>query len=106
VTRDFRTKALRLLLALVLLLGQASAQVHAYSHLDSTSGPVDPTGLHTQLCSHCLSSAALLSAVGSSNHLVVPAFGQEVRISSLLAVAPFAQPCQHGFQSRAPPVFL
>lgn len=95
----------RLLLALMLLVGQAGAQIHAYAHITSDK-PADSTGLHTQPCNDCLSFAPLQSAVGASPAVVPVDPDAATPFPGQLAGPVFTQLRVAGFRSRAPPTHL
>lgn len=92
-------------LALVLLLAQAGAIGHGYTHLSRG----DPVGVGTnasQICLECLSSTPLLSAAGAPDTVVLfhplcedEAPGTASSSSSERRPAP-------AFQSRAPPYLV
>jgi hypothetical protein len=97
---------IRVVLMLAMLIGQAGALSHLYSHV--ASGQEDPTGLAggSQACGECLSFAPLVAGGATSEY-------------SLFLTAPIAESLafveiepritafpHHAFRSRAPPVRL
>lgn len=90
-------------LSLALLVGQAGAVAHAYSHLsDDAKGRPDTT----QICGACLSSAPLASAVGgSTTTLQVDRCGSEAVVPAARAAIAL-DPHYPAFRSRAPPAIL
>lgn len=90
-----------LLLVLALLLAQAGAVTHRYSHLQPEGGPA---GSQQQpLCTECLSSAPLLSAAGGSDGaVVVRRATASVRVCGEL-VSLIESVHHYAFRSRAPP---
>jgi hypothetical protein len=94
----------RLLLAALLLVGQAGAQLHAYAHV--ASGQIDPAGLDNQPCTDCLSFAPLHSAVGASP--CVPPVDPDAAtpFPGQVAGPVVVEVRVHGFRSRAPPTRL
>ncbi len=95
----------RLLLALMLLVGQAGAQIHGYAHLTSDQ-PVDRGQLDTQPCGECLSFAPLTSAVGASPSLPPVDPDAATPVPGQIAGPVVTQIRVYGFRSRAPPILL
>lgn len=106
LTLDRRTLLPYLLLALSLLLAQAAAQAHVYSHLGGGGPRSDFNGAAGQLCSECLSAAPLLSPAGS-RHTPRIAVGADGCGTIAFHAAPCARPASlNAFRSRAPPTLL
>jgi hypothetical protein len=86
-------------LGLALFLAQAAALIHSTDH----AGPVQQSGLHSQLCDACLSFSTIFSMAGGPGTLpVLPApvlaWLIDVPVASLVE-----QAISLAFQSRAPP---
>ena len=96
------TRQLRLaLLALVLLLAQTGALMHAYSH--DAAGAHRQGGVSTEQCGYCLAAAPLLGGGGHSQSLALAEFlGLMICVLSVAQIVVFR--FQHpAFRSRAPP---
>ena len=91
------------LLALLLLLAQFGAQLHAVAHSGAQTDPPGVPGHHTQLCGECASFAPLLALQGGPIALpgIVPAAVAD--IAATAAIEPGAVPLLRAFRSRAPP---
>jgi hypothetical protein len=94
-----------LLLALALLVAQAGAQAHAYSHLQSDVAKSD-LGSGSQLCRDCLAFVPVASPGGSSQlpDFVVTINTTERDICS--NARPVHQSVLSYYRSRAPPALL
>lgn len=92
------------LLALALLVAQAGAQAHAYSHLQD--GTKSDFGAAGQLCLECLSFATVASPGGSPQTVefnIAVAAPEHVPCPDAL---PIRQAFHSHYRSRAPPVLL
>jgi hypothetical protein len=88
-----------------LLLAQAGAQAHAYSHLQNGAAKSD-FGAAGQLCLDCLSFATVASPGGSPQALefsVTVDTPEQIRCPDAL---PIRQALHSYYRSRAPPVLL
>ena len=97
------TRQLRLvLLALVLLLAQTGALMHAYSH--DAAGTQHQGVVSTERCGLCLAAAPLLGGGGHSQLLAVADFlALVICVLSVAQILAFR--FQHpAFRSRAPPL--
>jgi hypothetical protein len=105
LTRSSRRITAFAALALTLFLAQIGALAHGYSHL---RGKTDLTGSGSagQICTECLSITPLLSAVGSSNGVVVfhPQCAAEAAQAAVTAWTD-RRPSA-AFRSRAPPALV
>jgi hypothetical protein len=88
---------------LAMLIAQAGALAHFYSHV--ASGQEDPAGLAggSQACGECLSFAPLVAGGPTSEFTfyldeTVVEHLAPARLNSFIAVF-----CHHAFRSRAPP---
>jgi hypothetical protein len=101
-----RTPVVSLLLMLALLVAQSVALSHLYSHLKAGTGSSDFAATAGQVCSECLSSAALLGAASSPDAPRVISFAA-ARVLAAPAIASHPQSSRHyAFRSRAPPELL
>jgi hypothetical protein len=103
LTRSHRKLAVHLILALSLLVAQAAAQAHVYSHLQAGSARSDTSGVPVQLCTDCLSGASLLGGASAPD---APPVLFAAAISTPVAAPPvsFVEFSRHyAFRSRAPP---
>lgn len=105
VPRAFYRPPTTLLLALVLLLAQALAQTHVYSHLKS-AGRSDFSGTAGQICGECLSSAPLLSAAGSPATPTIALLAPGVAPLDMQPAGLVETARHYAFRSRAPPELL
>ena len=88
------------LLALVLLLAQTGALMHAYSH--DAVGAHRQGGVSTELCGYCLAAAPLLGGGHSQSLALAKFLALMICVLSLeqIFVFRFQYPA---FRSRAPP---
>jgi hypothetical protein len=93
-------------LALTLFLAQVSALAHGYSHLRAKGNLVGAGTTTGQICTECLSSTPLFSAVSAPDSIVIfhPPGASEVlqrAVASLVELRP-----AFAFRSRAPPFLV
>ena len=89
-----------------LLIAQAGAQAHAYSHLRSISDPSGLPGAPAQLCSECLLFAPLLATADCHDSPSVCQLGGRAVIVAARAVSLVNTVGYYAFRSRAPPVLF
>jgi len=98
--------AIGIALSLALLLAQAGAFSHFYSHATTGEDPTGLSGGQNQVCAECLSFAPLLSAGGTSEQAVVGHAAVVERISPVQLNSSFITYRHVAFRSRAPPSSL
>src|SRR5262245_49769402 len=101
--RDQRKLAVRLFLALALLIAQSAAQAHAYSHLRPGADPSGLAGTSSQLCGECQTSAPLLAtATGGEVSFTFLRPQTDTPLQACATSHPQKNP-HYAFRSRAPP---
>jgi hypothetical protein len=91
------------LLALTLLIAQASALAHGYSHLRWKGELIGAGNAPSQICTECLSSTPLLATGGVPESFVIfhPACASEAPHQAPVSLV--ERHAIHAFRSRAPP---
>lgn len=94
-----------MLLGLALLVAQAGAQAHAYSHLQGTSTKSD-LGAAGQLCRECLSFAPVAMPGGTPQAVEFTIAVAQIECPALPYALPVKQTSVAYYRSRAPPGLL
>ena len=89
------------MLALIVLIAQAGAQAHAYSHLAATGSSQHLA--HPAPCAGCNGFAPLLAVAGGASYpaVLAPAGGATLQAIDATAVPTATAPA--AYRSRAPP---
>jgi hypothetical protein len=96
---------IHLLLGLALLVAQAGAQAHAYSHMQGSATKSD-VGAAGQLCRECLSFAPVALPGGSPSAVEFAITVGAVECPALSYALPVQQTYIAYYRSRAPPTLL